>query len=42
MDDHGYPCAVRQLLHGRPTPAGSTSAEYVEEGATTAPYGLLA
>lgn len=38
---HGYPSAVRQLLHGRPDAARFTVNGYREEGTTTTPFDML-
>lgn len=38
---HGYPSAVHELLHGRPSRARFHVHGYLEEGTTTTPYDLL-
>ncbi len=38
---HGYPGALRQLLHGRPNPGRFEVRGYVEEGTTTTPFDMV-
>jgi xylulose-5-phosphate/fructose-6-phosphate phosphoketolase len=38
---HGYPGAVHQLLHGRPSPARFHVRGYREEGTTTTPFDMV-